>query len=78
MLITKFKNKYGLGDAPLQNYIDNEVLKFLNSNRLTETNLKSLDEKIQLEKYTRDKKAAILEAKKNNEDVKSVVSEVRS
>ena len=69
MLITKFKNKYGQGDGNLQSYIDNEVLKFLNSNRLTETNLKSLDEKIQLEKYTREKKAAILDAKKNNEDV---------
>lgn len=69
MLITKFKSKYGQNDSNLQHYIDNEVLKFLNSNRLTETNLKGLDEKIQLEKYTRDKKAAILEAKRNNEDV---------
>jgi hypothetical protein len=39
--------------------------------------LKGLDEKIQLEKYTRDKKAAILEAKRNNEDVQSVVSEAK-
>ena len=77
MLISKFRNKYGQGDGSLQAYIDNEVLRFLNSNRLTETNLKSLDEKIQLEKYTREKKEAILAAKKNNEDTKSVVSEIQ-
>ena len=76
MLISKFRNKYGQGDGSLQAYIDNEVLRFLNSNRLTETNLKSLDEKIQLEKYTREKKEAILAAKKNNEDTKSVDSEI--
>ena len=76
MLITKFRSKYGQGNDSLQQYIDNEVLRFLNSNRLTETNLKGLDEKIQLEKYTREKKQAILDAKKNNGDTQSVVSDM--
>lgn len=75
MLITKFRNKYGQGDDALQSYIDIEVQKFLNSNRLTEGNLKSLDEKIQLEKYTREKKEAILAERRGDEDAKSRVSQ---
>ena len=75
MLITKFRNKYGQGNEPMQSYIDNEVQRFLNSNRLTETNLKNLDEKIQLEKYTREKKEAILAERKGNADAKSKISE---
>ena len=46
MLISKFRNKYGKNTG-IQTYIDNEVAKFMNANRLTETNLKELDEKIQ-------------------------------
>ena len=75
MLITKFRNKYGLGNEPLQAYIDNEVQRFLNSNRLTENNLKALDEKIQLEKYSREKKEAILAERRGDEDAKSKVSQ---
>ena len=45
MLINKFKLKYG--DKPnLSKYIDNEVHKFLTNDRLTEGNLKNLDNKI--------------------------------
>ena len=45
MLINKFKLKYG--DKPnLSKYIDNEVHKFLTNDRLTEANLKNLDNKI--------------------------------
>lgn len=36
----------------------------MNQNRLTETNLQELDEKIQHEKFNQDKKAAILEQRK--------------
>ena len=43
MLVNKFKLKYG---ERAQTLIDNEVGKFLNNNRLTEENLKKLDEKI--------------------------------
>lgn len=43
LLINKFKNKYG---SKAQAHIANEVNKFLNNNRLTEENLKALDEKI--------------------------------
>lgn len=52
MLISKFRNKYGKTNEGLTNYIDNQVGQFMNANRLTETNLKELDEKIQKEKYT--------------------------
>jgi len=43
MLIHKFKLKYG---DKAEAYINNEVGKFLSNNRLTEENLKKLDEKI--------------------------------
>ena len=46
MLVSKFRNKYGKTNANLSNYIDNQVGNFMNANRLTETNLKDLDEKI--------------------------------
>lgn len=59
MLVNKFRNKYSKSNKGLQAYIDNEVGRFMNANRLTESNLKELDEKIQKEKYTQDKKAAI-------------------
>ena len=64
ILLSKFKGKYG--DKPaLSKYIDNEVARFINGERLTEKNLKMLDHKISKEAYSRDKKNAILE------DVKS-------
>ena len=40
----------------------------MNQNRLTETNLKDLDEKIQKEKFSQEKKAALLADKKANAD----------
>ena len=60
MLITKFMTKYGDKNEKLQAYIDNEVNRFITANRLTEGNLRDLDEKIQLEKYNQEKKAAIM------------------
>ena len=40
MLVTKFRNKYANDDQiSIKSFIDNEVQRFLNSNRLTETNL---------------------------------------
>lgn len=51
LLVNKFKNKYGAGASA---HITNEVNKFLNNNRLTEDNLKALDEKIGREADRRD------------------------
>jgi phosphomevalonate kinase len=79
MLITKFRNKYANDDSiSIKGFIDNEVQRFLNSNRLTETNLKSLDEKIQLERYAREKKRAIIKDRQANDDTKSRTSKVKS
>ena len=61
-------------------HIDNEVGRFMTANRLTETNLKELDEKIGLEKYNLDKKAAIKAdraAQRALDDAKSQTSNVR-
>lgn len=64
MLITKFKNKYG--DKPqIAAYIDNEVQKFLKNDRLTEDNLKKLDDKILKELELRDRKDAIIDDRKS-------------
>jgi hypothetical protein len=57
MLIHKFKLKYG---DKAEAYINNEVGKFLSNNRLTEENLKKLDEKIGKEADLRNKKEEIL------------------
>ena len=54
MLVNKFKLKYG-GKPNLGNYIDNEVNKFLANDRLTETNLKNLDQKIMREADKKDR-----------------------
>jgi hypothetical protein len=55
LLVNKFKVKYG--DRPnIAAYIDNEVQKFLKNDRLTEDNLKKLDDKILREAELRDKK----------------------
>ena len=45
MLVNKFKLKYG-NKPNLNNFIDNEVQRFLAKDRLTEGNLKGLDSKI--------------------------------
>lgn len=64
MLVNKFKLKYG--DKPqIASYIDNEVARFLKNDRLTEDNLKRLDEKISKESELRDKKQDIIEDRKS-------------
>jgi hypothetical protein len=45
LLVNKFKLKYGK-NPNIGTYIDNEVGKFLKNDRLTEDNLKKLDDKI--------------------------------
>ena len=50
----------------LQNYINNEVSKFISSERLTEDNLKHLDDKIAREADTRDRREAILEDRRSS------------
>lgn len=64
MLINKFKLKYG-NKPQIAQYIDNEVGKFLKNDRLTEENLKRLDEKISKESELRDKKETILDDRKS-------------
>ena len=60
MLTHKFKLKYG--DRPnISKYIDNEVNKFLKNDRLTEENLKRLDDKICKETELRERKDEILD-----------------
>lgn len=56
--------KYGEKPA-LAKYIDNEVQKFLKNDRLTEDNLKKLDDKILREAELRDKKDDILDDRKS-------------
>lgn len=64
LLVNKFKLKYG--DRPaLSKYIDNEVQKFLKNDRLTEENLKKLDDRILKESELRDKKDAILDDRRS-------------
>ena len=64
LLINKFKVKYG--DKPtLAKYIDNEVQRFLKNDRLTEENLKRLDEKILREAELRDKREDLLDDRKS-------------
>ena len=58
MLIHKFKLKYG---NKAEQYINNEVGKFLSNNWLTEENLKKLDEKIGKEADIRNKKEDVLQ-----------------
>ncbi len=50
MLVNKFKAKYGAKQSAA---ISNQVDKFLNENRLTEENLKKLDDKIGREQEKR-------------------------
>ena len=64
LLNNKFKLKYG--DKPtIAKYIDNEVQKFLKNDRLTEDNLKKLDERILKEAELRDKKQDILDDRRS-------------
>jgi hypothetical protein len=65
LLINKFKVKYGDKGAGLAKYIDNEVQKFLKNDRLTEDNLKKLDERILKESELRDRKGAALDDHKS-------------
>lgn len=45
-------------------YIVNEVRRFVTTKRINDGNIMELDQKIQLETYLREKKAAILEDRK--------------
>jgi hypothetical protein len=65
LLINKFKVKYGDKGPGLAKYIDNEVQKFLKNDRLTEDNLKKLDDRILKESELRDRKDNILEDKRS-------------
>lgn len=64
MLVNKFKLKYG-NKPNMAKYIDNEVSKFLANDRLTEDNLKRLDNKLLKEAEIRDKKESILDDRKS-------------
>ena len=64
LLVNKFKLKYGKNEG-IVNYIDNEVTKFLKNDRLTEDNLKKLDDKILKESEVRDKQGAILDDRRS-------------
>lgn len=57
LLTNKFKLKYGAKAMPM---INNEVGKFLNNERLTEENLKKLDDKIGREAELRQQKDEVL------------------
>ena len=65
-MINKFKVKYGNKGPELAKYIDNEVQKFLKNDRLTEDNLKKLDDRILKESELREKRDAILDDRKSN------------
>ena len=70
LLVNKFKLKYG--DKPaISKYIDNEVQKFLKNDRLTEDNLKKLDERILKEAELREKRQDILDDRKSERSVGS-------
>jgi hypothetical protein len=56
----------GLNKPNLQGYIDNEVIKFLSNDRLSEDNLKRLDDKICREAFSRDRRDAIMDDRKSS------------
>ena len=64
LLVNKFKLKYGK-NTNIAAYIDNEVGKFLKNDRLTEDNLKKLDDKISKECDVREKQGAILDDRRS-------------
>ena len=69
LLINKFRLKYASDSVKhpnLQTYISNEVSKFISNERLTEDNLKHLDDKIAREADTRDRREAILEDRRSS------------
>lgn len=59
MLVNKFKLKYGNKPA-LSRYIDAEVNRFMANNRLSQSNLQMLDERIGKEVYGKVRKEEIL------------------
>ena len=61
----------GLGQQFLS-YIQTEVQKFVANKRITEANIRDLDQKIQMESYIREKKEAILEDRKNEKQLDSL------
>jgi hypothetical protein len=65
MLINKFKLKYG-DKAGISRFIDNEVVKYLKNDRLTEETLRNLDSKIMKEVTLRDKREAIQDDRRSN------------
>lgn len=70
LLINKFKLKYGDGQGA-STVINSEVAKFLKNDRLTEENLRKLDDKIGKETELRAKKEQILADKKAGVDTQS-------
>ncbi len=68
MLSNKFKLRYGKNAMP---WINNEVGKFLNNERLTEENLRKLDDKIGREAELREKKDDVLSVHKSMKSGKS-------
>ena len=65
MLINKFKLKYGDKNG-ISKFIDNEVVKYLKNDRLTEDTLRNLDSKIMKEISLREKKENIQDDRKSN------------
>ena len=53
-------------------YITTEVQKFVANKRITEANIRDLDQKVQMESYIREKKEAILEDRKNEKPLDSL------
>lgn len=77
MLITKFLKKYGQNQE-LKSFIDSQVQKFMSANRLTEGNLRELDEKILAEKEVLDKRIAVREQRQQDANQKDQVSQIAS
>ena len=46
--------------------------KFVANKRITEANIRDLDQKVQMESYIREKKEAILEDRKNEKQLDSL------
>lgn len=78
LLVNKFKLKYGNKNANIATYIDNEVTRFLKNDRLTEDNLKRLDDRILKESELRDKQGAILDDRKSQKSQGGVPGRARS
>ena len=48
--------------------------KFVANKRITEANIRDLDQKVQMESYIREKKEAILEDRKNEKPLDSLIN----